>query len=414
MVVFNFRFSGSLLMRDYRNNAAGFAKLQRIFSDRGTTDSIMRILIAGSASPEGSTAVNERLSMERAQAVRGYIVWKYPWVDQQKMQIYSIGENWPGMRSMIDQDGDVPYREQLLEIIDGDNTGTTKWAEIRALGGGTVFRYLENHILPTLRSAVMCEVFYRDENRNSAPEPVVGTAPESPPTEPASEPQPPVEAVPAEPAPADTLADFEYVPVPIAPTPVLQYETVTKPLFAIKTNLLFDALTALNVELEVPIGNRWSIAGEYIFPWWLWERKQYCLESLSGNLEGRYWFGNRKTRPVLTGWFVGLYTGAGYYDIGLGVDKGYQGEFFIAAGVSGGYAHTINKKGTLRMEYSLGVGYMRTKYRQYDPAQICSDEQWHLIKQKSGKFSWFGPTRAKISLVWLINHTYKKKVTSNY
>ena len=180
-----------------------------------------------------------------------------------------------------------------------------------------------------------------------------------------------------------------------------RYRFAERSVIAVKTNLLFDAATALNIELEVPIGKRWSIAGEYIFPWWLWENKQYCLQVLSGSLEGRYWLGDRVGKERLIGWFTGLYAGGGYYDIGLG-DKGYQGEFFIASGISGGYAHTISKDGNWRMEYSLGVGFLQTKYREYVPKKGI-DEQWHLIHQANGKQSWLGPTKAKISLVWMFD-----------
>ena len=57
-------------------------------------------------------------------------------------------------------------------------------------------------------------------------------------------------------------------------------EFVKKPLFAAKTNLLFDAMTVLNVEVEVPIRKHWSIAGEWIFPWWLHYRNK--LKKLVG------------------------------------------------------------------------------------------------------------------------------------
>ena len=105
-----------------------------------------------------------------------------------------------------------------------------------------------------------------------------------------------------------------------------------KPLFALKTNLLFDAITALNVEVEVPIKTHWSIAGEWIFPWWLHtknkpNKKPSRLEILCGTLEARYWFGNRDERPVLNGWFVGLFSGAGLYDLQWKA-KGYECEFF--------------------------------------------------------------------------------------
>ena len=34
---------------------------------------------------------------------------------------------------------------------------------------------------------------------------------------------------------------------------------------------------------------------------------------------------------------------------------------------------------------------------------------WHLIKQGNGTSNWIGPTRAKVSLVWMINSGNNKK-----
>ena len=63
----------------------------------------------------------------------------------------------------------------------------------------------------------------------------------------------------------------------------------------------------------------------------------------------------------MTGWFTGLYAGGGYYDVEWKT-KGYQGEF-VSAGITGGFAHSISKN--WRMEYSLGLGYLGSKYREY-------------------------------------------------
>ena len=47
---------------------------------------------------------------------------------------------------------------------------------------------------------------------------------------------------------------------------------------ALKTNLLFDAVTALNFEVEVPIGKRFSVMVEDVFPWWETGNKYWvCL-----------------------------------------------------------------------------------------------------------------------------------------
>ena len=133
-----------------------------------------------------------------------------------------------------------------------------------------------------------------------------------------------------------------------------------RPLLALKTNLLFDAALMPNVEIEVPVGKRWSVNGEYAFPWWQFDRGKYCMQVLMGGLEGRYWLGSRKSREdreVLTGHFLGLYAGGGKYDLQWG-EKGYQGEFFIAAGVSYGWATRIARH--LHLEFNIGIGLLRT------------------------------------------------------
>ena len=177
-----------------------------------------------------------------------------------------------------------------------------------------------------------------------------------------------------------------------------------RPLLALKTNLLFDAALMPNVEIEVPVGKRWSVNGEYAFPWWQFDRGKYCMQVLMGGLEGRYWLGSRKSREdreVLTGHFLGLYAGGGKYDLQWG-EKGYQGELFIAAGVSYGWATRIARH--LHLEFNIGIGLLRTDYRHYH----ARDNYQTLLWQENGKYTWFGPTKAKISLVWLLNRRVKK------
>lgn len=193
--------------------------------------------------------------------------------------------------------------------------------------------------------------------------------------------------------------------------------------------MLFDLATLFNVELEVPIGKHFSVMGEWIFPFWggLGNRggvaplpaysESYTLQMLSGGLEGRYWFPRAKKIDKrarkwgdynpLNGWFLGLYGGAGIYDFQRH-GKGMQGEFYITTGISGGFAHPIGRH--LHLEYSLGIGYLSTDYYNYHAenglkvVDLLPDGAYDRRKQ-----TWFGPTKVKVSLVWIPQFKVKKR-----
>ena len=51
----------------------------------------------------------------------------------------------------------------------------------------------------------------------------------------------------------------------------------------------------------------------------------------------------------------------------------------------------------MNMEISISAGFLRSDYRHYQPDP--NYEHLYSDKYKTGVFSWFGPTKAKISLV---------------
>lgn len=169
--------------------------------------------------------------------------------------------------------------------------------------------------------------------------------------------------------------------------------------FAIKTNLLYDAATAVNIGIEAPIGNRWSVAFDWVSPWWSDYDNQLYFQLMQGTLEGRYWFGNRDEKLQLTGWFAGLMAGGGVYDFMTSKYDGLQGEY-STCGVIAGYAHTINKSGTLRLEYELGFGWLQTEYVKY----WWDDFDYTLVapSPQSWVTQWVGPVKAQVSLVYML------------
>lgn len=174
-------------------------------------------------------------------------------------------------------------------------------------------------------------------------------------------------------------------------------------LFALKSNALFWVAGAPNFGIEYPIGEHWSVCGDYIAPWSSSFATGLYYQLMMINAEGRYWFGSKKRQdmPIMTGFFAGLSVGGGYYDFMLDNTRtGIQGEFYIMAGLSAGYSHSISSNDRVRLEYALGFGYMQTRYRKYHWDDF--DYVLDAPRQQVWKTSIFGPTQAKVSLVWLL------------
>lgn len=165
---------------------------------------------------------------------------------------------------------------------------------------------------------------------------------------------------------------------------------------AAKTNLLYDAVTALNAEVEFPVGKNFSVMVEDVFPWWNWgpNGKKYCFQIWSMGIEPRWWFARDDRRDYLTGHFAGVYGMSGKYDLQWDTKLCYQGEFW-SAGLTYGYALPVSR--WMNMEFSVSAGFLRTDYRHYQPDPGYE----HLFRDKYnvGTVSWFGPTKLKVSLV---------------
>ena len=174
----------------------------------------------------------------------------------------------------------------------------------------------------------------------------------------------------------------------------------------VKTNLLFDFATALNVEVEVPIAGRFSVMVEDVFPWWK-IGNMYCLQMWEMGAEARFWFkswdvnGTEKMR----GWFIGAYGMSAKYDFQYDRSFNYQGEYW-SAGLSGGYVMPIGKKKNWTLEFSIALGFLQTDYRHYQP----TDDYIKLIRDpyNVGTVSYFGPTKAKVSLIIPLNFGKKE------
>lgn len=395
-IVLYFRFNRSLLEKEYMTNEQELRKLCDIMSKPDIVQQIDSIIIKATASPDGSLARNQQLSAERAAAVKSYLMWQYPFLDRNSILTYAIGENWKGLKEMVEKDKNMPYRNEVIHIIDSDDSPQIKDSKLRQLKNGTAFAYITRHMLRFLRSGTTHISFYSYSKKTETP--IV--------TEQIIEQE--TETIIKE-TPINGMVAYPHDTTGKENISSIYYK---RPI-AFKTNLLFDAVTLLNVEVEVPVANRFSIAGELLFPSWSWKKNQSYLKILSGTLEGRYWpkpdyskqDASLTNHNPLTGWFLGVYSSIGKYDLEW-KKEGYQGKFYLSTGLSLGYVLPVKRN--LNMEFSLSAGYLQTDYWRYQSCQTA-DGEWHLIKQYPGTYRWLGPTRLKISLVWYPHFKMDKK-----
>ena len=104
----------------------------------------------------------------------------------------------------------------------------------------------------------------------------------------------------------------------------------------------------------------------------------------------------------LTGHHLGIYGQIFTYDFETG-GRGYMGgrpggtlwgRMNYAAGVEYGYSLPVARR--LNVDFTIGVSYWGGTYHEYKPVDDCY--VWQSTRQRH----WLGPTKAEVSLVWLI------------
>lgn len=283
-------------------------------------------------------------------------------------------QTWSRIYQWVINDPQVPDREEVLMLI-AYHFGHFEKLEklLRYLDKGRPYAYLARHQFPKLGKLKQTEA---DIPAAALPRPAASA---------------PIQRITSAPRPAPTVEQSGSKAAEQSDKRELRHRTTV---LAIKNNLLYDLALAPNIEIELPIGRRWSLNTEYKCPWWANTDKVFCYQLLSGGAEVRFWLGNRKKRDRLTGHFFGVYAEGGAYDFQFDEAKGYRGDYYAASGITYGYTHRLARH--LAIEFSLGIGYLTTEYRKY------TTYEHDLIWTSTGRYHFMGPTKAKVSLVWLI------------
>ncbi len=163
--------------------------------------------------------------------------------------------------------------------------------------------------------------------------------------------------------------------------------------FAVKTNLLYDAILVPNIGVELNIYRDWSVYGDLMYAGWEIPIKHYYWDLFGAQAGVRKYFGKKSEQRRFAGHHVGIYGQALAYDLQAGNIGQQTPSINIGVGVEYGYSFPVAQN--LNIDLELGFGYLGGKYDEYD---VTDDHNtWRGTVQRN----WVGPTKASVSLVWL-------------
>lgn len=367
----------------YYTNMQALQQLDSLLRAREyTPDDVIQIV--GYSSPEGVERHNYRLAARRAESVQRYVESSCPDFAGTLM-IRSGGEAWVPFRKMVQQDTELSEdtREKMLGIIDSDIDADSKEAKLKQFSAWS--GYVRNQFRD-FRVAQVSSLYPKSQSNRDQEQ-----------------------LQPVQPAPMSGIV--RPVEQLWRPLPVQEESYAWKTIFAVKTNLAYDALTMLNYAIEVPLGDRFSVVWEHYFPWWVMRNNRICVEYLTLGGEARWWFApqprpataRRVERDRLVGHYLGAYGFWGKADLQWDRIGCYQCYPVWSAGLTYGFVFPVSKH--LNLELSASFGYARIPYQHYIPS-----DDWQILwrdHDDAGTTHYFGPTKLQVTLAWPIRVKYR-------
>ncbi len=343
---------------------------------------VRSIDIFGAASPEGSYDFNRTLSEGRAKSIMDYLDGRLALPDSAVTISYAV-RNWDALRRAVLADSLVPDREDVIRLLDSSIVeypspmsvaqSDRLLQSLRNLDGGRPYRFMIRNIFPALREATLVVTFSQ-----RMPKPLLARRVMPRLTD----------------AIADTLPEHIVLALPEPPAG-------KDIIWALRTNLLFDALAAPAIGAELYLGRNFSVQAQWIYAWWSHRSRNFYWRIYGGDIGVRWWFGKKARQRPLSGHHIGIYGQAMIWDFELG-GRGYMGgappgaaiwnRANLGVGVEYGYSLPLAERWNL--DFCIGIGYVGGAYREYIP--MCGSYVWQSTKN----LNYIGPSKAEISLVY--------------
>lgn len=386
-----FRQGKSELDIAFKNNGQHLDSIISNLDKESVKGNVTGVKVIGGASPEGSVEINKTLSRRRADKIFNYIDERVALPDSLTKFRY-LGRDWAGLRALVEDDQKVPFRAQVLDLLDEILSDSAAVAQqrvdylrrLKQIGNGDAYRYMYWNLFPALRKSVLVVEY-------DVPQAV-------------SEP-----AVQEPTVVADTVVT-EVVTQQISELPPVVEQAEKKPFYMdVRTNMLFDALAVPNLGVEFYLGKNWTIGANGMYAWWSSHKRNRYWRIYGGEVNVRKWFGKAAAKKPLTGHHLGAHAGLFTFDFefgGVGIMGGkphgtLRDRCMAYAGVEYGYSLPVARR--LNIDFTIGVGYIGGKYIKYEP----DFDSYNWISKHN--LNYVGVTKAEISLVWLIGRGNKNK-----
>ena len=449
----HFRQGSKTLDPNYMNNQEALNELVELLQPYvlDASKGKGRIHIMASASPEGSVATNDYLIEQRSQAIANWMGKRFNM--ELGYEFDFMGIDWAQLITLVETTPSVPARDQVLDILH-NVPAEQRVSRLAALNDSTSYHWIYARLFPKMRyAAVRTQIWYASEITLTSPSPMYFEAEGGDGTITF---QKNVEdmVVPTVTCASswitDIVADGSKITYRVAPNAVTEarsgvieiecygkkhqvavHQKAAQPVVApepepepepepvveepacksdlymsVSTNALYDLLLIPNIGAEIYLGKDWSLDANWHYAWWKTDKRHRYWRTYGGDLAIRKWFGKASKIKPLTGHHVGLYGQILTYDFEWG-GRGYLADKWSwAAGIEYGYSLPIARR--LNLDFNIGLGYHWGEYKEYLP--IDNHYVWQATKNRQ----FFGPTKAEVSLVWLIGcDNYNRKKGGN-
>ena len=325
-----FRTGQSKFDPSFKNNGEtinAFVQLMRESqADPSLEVEVEQVIINSSSSPEGSPAVNERLSRERQQSIMDYLNARLK-VAQPDAERSSHVIDWEMLRNLVQEDTAMPqaYRDNVLEKLDSADPLT-----INELKGSPSWKYLMDNIFPKIRTTLVVFVWEAWKELEF---------PELSCDDPVEDPFV---------YPEFARLDDHYS------VKAAEKRPSTRDII-LKVNMLVLPALVANAGIEIQPLPHFSISVPVYYSGVNWFSEKVKFRVLGIQPELRYWL-----RKDMHGLFFNAHATFGWYNVALGGDYRYQDHAqkspTFGGGVGVGYKVTLGRNNDSRWGLEMGIG----------------------------------------------------------